>query len=122
MIKTLAERFQVDIGGIHAGKKLAARGVVFDWAIATDDGVPPLFNELKVQEDIGFIARVRDDHPDDLQRWYVREEYLVQDAYCTECGSIGHAQWSHWDVNECALKYLYVRCRYSRRKFTDHHP
>jgi hypothetical protein len=27
-----------------------------DWAIATDDGVPPLYNELKVQEDIGFIA------------------------------------------------------------------
>jgi hypothetical protein len=27
-----------------------------DWAIATDDGVPPLFNELKVQEDIGIIA------------------------------------------------------------------
>ena len=27
-----------------------------DWAIATDDQVPPLFNELKVQEDIGIIA------------------------------------------------------------------
>lgn len=27
-----------------------------DWAIATDDGVPPLYNELKVQEDIGVIA------------------------------------------------------------------
>jgi uncharacterized membrane protein len=27
-----------------------------DWAIATDDGVPPLYNELKVQEDIGIIA------------------------------------------------------------------
>jgi hypothetical protein len=27
-----------------------------DWAIATDDGLPPLFNELKVQEDIGIIA------------------------------------------------------------------
>jgi uncharacterized membrane protein len=27
-----------------------------DWAIATDDAVPPLFNELKVQEDIGIIA------------------------------------------------------------------
>ncbi len=27
-----------------------------DWAIATDDGVPPLFNELKVQEDLGIIA------------------------------------------------------------------
>ncbi len=27
-----------------------------DWAIATDDGVPPLFNELKVQEDVGIIA------------------------------------------------------------------
>jgi len=27
-----------------------------DWAIATDDGVPPLFNELKVQEDIGVVA------------------------------------------------------------------
>jgi uncharacterized membrane protein len=27
-----------------------------DWAIATDDGVPPLYNELKVQEDLGFIA------------------------------------------------------------------
>ncbi len=27
-----------------------------DWAIATDDGVPPLYNELQVQEDIGVIA------------------------------------------------------------------
>ncbi len=27
-----------------------------DWAIATDDGVPPLYNELKVQEDVGVIA------------------------------------------------------------------
>lgn len=27
-----------------------------DWAIATDDGIPPLFNELKVQEDLGIIA------------------------------------------------------------------
>ncbi|UCF66961.1 MAG: hypothetical protein JSV80_14415, partial [Acidobacteriota bacterium] len=27
-----------------------------DWAIATDDGVPPLYNELQVQEDIGCIA------------------------------------------------------------------
>lgn len=27
-----------------------------DWAIATDDGVPPLFNELQVQEDIGVVA------------------------------------------------------------------
>jgi len=27
-----------------------------DWAIATDDGEPPLYNELKVQEDIGIIA------------------------------------------------------------------
>ena len=27
-----------------------------DWAIATDDGIPPLYNELQVQEDIGIIA------------------------------------------------------------------
>lgn len=27
-----------------------------DWAISTDDGVPPLFNELQVQEDLGAIA------------------------------------------------------------------
>lgn len=27
-----------------------------DWAISTADGVPPLFNELQVQEDIGIIA------------------------------------------------------------------
>jgi uncharacterized membrane protein len=27
-----------------------------DWAIATDDGVPPLFNELQVQESLGVIA------------------------------------------------------------------
>jgi uncharacterized membrane protein len=27
-----------------------------DWAIATDDGVPPLYNELQVQEDVGVIA------------------------------------------------------------------
>ncbi|MEX1312339.1 MAG: hypothetical protein AB1Z65_18110 [Candidatus Sulfomarinibacteraceae bacterium] len=27
-----------------------------DWAIATDDGIPPLYNELQVQEDIGVIA------------------------------------------------------------------
>jgi uncharacterized membrane protein len=27
-----------------------------DWAIATDDGVPPLYNELQVQEDLGVIA------------------------------------------------------------------
>ena len=26
-----------------------------DWAIATDDGVPPLYNELQVQEDIGIV-------------------------------------------------------------------
>ncbi|MBT8039914.1 MAG: hypothetical protein HKO85_06460 [Xanthomonadales bacterium] len=26
------------------------------WAIATDDGVPPLYNELQVQEDIGVVA------------------------------------------------------------------
>ena len=26
-----------------------------DWAIATDDGVPPLYNELQVQEDIGLV-------------------------------------------------------------------
>lgn len=30
-----------------------------DWAIATDDGVPPLYNELKVQEDVGIIAPSR---------------------------------------------------------------
>ena len=30
-----------------------------DWAIATDDGVPPLYNELQVQEDIGVIAPSR---------------------------------------------------------------
>ena len=30
-----------------------------DWAIATDDGVPPLYNELQVQEDIGIIAPSR---------------------------------------------------------------
>ena len=27
-----------------------------DWAIATDDGIPPLYNELQVQEDIGLVA------------------------------------------------------------------
>ena len=27
-----------------------------DWAIATDDGVPPLYNELQVQEDIGVVV------------------------------------------------------------------
>lgn len=26
-----------------------------DWAIATDDGIPPLYNELFVQEDVGII-------------------------------------------------------------------
>ena len=30
-----------------------------DWAIATDDGVPPLYNELQVQEDIGIVAPSR---------------------------------------------------------------
>jgi uncharacterized membrane protein len=30
-----------------------------DWAIATDDQVPPLYNELQVQEDIGVIAPSR---------------------------------------------------------------
>jgi uncharacterized membrane protein len=30
-----------------------------DWAIATDDGVPPLYNELQVQEDIGVVAPSR---------------------------------------------------------------
>ncbi len=30
-----------------------------DWAIATDDGVPPLYNELQVQEDVGIIAPSR---------------------------------------------------------------
>lgn len=27
-----------------------------DWAIATDDALPPLYNELQVQEDIGIVA------------------------------------------------------------------
>jgi uncharacterized membrane protein len=27
-----------------------------DWAIATDDGVPPLYNELQVMEDLGVVA------------------------------------------------------------------
>lgn len=27
-----------------------------DWTIATDDGVPPLYNELQVQEDLGVVA------------------------------------------------------------------
>ena len=31
-----------------------------DWAIATDDGVPPLYNELQVQEDIGVVAPPQD--------------------------------------------------------------
>ncbi|MEX0329912.1 MAG: hypothetical protein AB3N64_00685 [Puniceicoccaceae bacterium] len=26
-----------------------------DWAIATDDGIPPLYNELQVQEDVGLV-------------------------------------------------------------------
>ena len=30
-----------------------------DWAIATDDQLPPLYNELQVQEDIGVIAPSR---------------------------------------------------------------
>lgn len=30
-----------------------------DWAIATDDQLPPLYNELQVQEDIGIIAPSR---------------------------------------------------------------
>ena len=30
-----------------------------DWAIATDDALPPLYNELQVQEDIGIIAPSR---------------------------------------------------------------
>jgi hypothetical protein len=30
-----------------------------DWAIATDDGMPPLYNELQVQEDIGVVAPSR---------------------------------------------------------------
>jgi uncharacterized membrane protein len=30
-----------------------------DWAIATDDGLPPLYNELQVQEDVGVIAPSR---------------------------------------------------------------
>ncbi len=30
-----------------------------DWAIATDDRIPPLYNELQVQEDIGVIAPSR---------------------------------------------------------------
>ena len=27
-----------------------------DWTITTDDGEPPLYNELQVQEDMGVIA------------------------------------------------------------------
>ena len=27
-----------------------------DWAISTDDGIPPLYNELQVQEDIGIVV------------------------------------------------------------------
>jgi uncharacterized membrane protein len=27
-----------------------------DWALSTDDGIPPLYNELQVQEDLGAVA------------------------------------------------------------------
>ena len=56
--------------GISRDGKVAVRPTVvvnylhawrcdIDWAIATDDGVPPLYNELQVQEDIGVIAPSR---------------------------------------------------------------
>ena len=38
---------------------LVAWRLDIDWAIATDDGVPPLYNELQVQEDLGDVAPSR---------------------------------------------------------------
>jgi uncharacterized membrane protein len=41
------------VGNLHAWR------CDIDWAIATDDGLPPLYNELQVQEDLGAVAPSR---------------------------------------------------------------
>jgi uncharacterized membrane protein len=44
------------VGGTDVVEFFRAWRCDIDWAIATDDGVPPLYNELQVQEDIGLVA------------------------------------------------------------------
>jgi len=47
---------KVAVGGTDVVDFFRAWRSDIDWAIATDDGVPPLYNELQVQEDIGVVA------------------------------------------------------------------
>lgn len=44
------------VGGTDVVTFFRAWRCDIDWAIATDDGVPPLYNELQVQEDLGGVA------------------------------------------------------------------
>ena len=46
---------KVAVGGTDVVDFFRAWRSDIDWAIATDDGIPPLYNELQVQEDIGVI-------------------------------------------------------------------
>lgn len=47
---------KVAVGSTKVVEFYRAWRMDIDWAISTDDGVPPLFNELQVQEDLGVIA------------------------------------------------------------------
>lgn len=50
---------KVAVGTTDVVNYLHAWRCDIDWAIATDDGVPPLYNELQVQEDLGAVAPSR---------------------------------------------------------------
>ena len=47
---------KVAVGGTDVVEFFRAWRSDIDWAVSTDDGVPPLYNELQVQEDIGVVA------------------------------------------------------------------
>lgn len=50
---------KVAVGTTDVVNYLHAWRCDIDWAISTDDGVPPLYNELQVQEDLGAVAPSR---------------------------------------------------------------
>lgn len=53
-----------------------------DWAISTDDGVPPLYNELQVQEDLGAVA------PSQPSAAFAASDMTYDPAYDLSAGSI----------------------------------
>jgi len=50
---------KVGVGATDVVGNLHGWRLDIDWAIATDDGVPPLYNELQVQEDVGVVQPSR---------------------------------------------------------------